>query len=51
MGTASGNAPLAGQPGQSTGYDTPVSDPTLTTPSSLDSTTPGLSGQRTQDTP
>ena len=33
------------------GYDTPAPDPTLTTPSSLDSTTSGLSGQRTQDTP
>jgi hypothetical protein len=57
MGTASGNAPLAGQPGQSsttrpgTGYDTPAPDPTLTTPSSLDPTSSGLPGQRTQDTP
>jgi len=55
MATASGAAPLAGQsstdrPG-TTGYDTPVADPTLTTPSSLDSTSSGLPGQRTQDTP
>lgn len=55
MGTASGDAPLAGQsstdrPG-TTGYDTPAPDPTLTTPSSLDSTSSGLPGQRTQDTP
>jgi hypothetical protein len=28
-----------------------VADPTLTTPSSLDSTSSGLPGQRTQDTP
>ena len=34
-----------------TGYDTPAPDPTLTTPSSLDSTTSGLPGARTQDTP
>jgi hypothetical protein len=34
-----------------TGYDTPATDPTLTTPSGLDSTTSGLPGQRTQDTP
>jgi hypothetical protein len=55
MGTASGAAPLAGQsstdsPG-TTGYDTPAPDPTLTTPSSLDSTSSGLPGARTQDTP
>jgi hypothetical protein len=58
MGTASGNAPLAGQPGQSsttspgtTGYDTPAEHPTQAMPSSLDSSSTGLSGQRTQDTP
>lgn len=58
MGTASGNAPLAGQPGQSsttrpgtTGYDTPAEHPTQAMPSSLDSTSTGLSGQRTQDAP
>ena len=55
MGTASGAAPLAGQsstgsPG-TTGYDTPAPDPTLTTPSGLDSTSSGLPGARTQDTP
>jgi hypothetical protein len=58
MGTASGNAPLAGQPGQSsttspgtTGYDTPAEHPTQAMPSSLDSSSTGLSGQRTQDAP
>jgi hypothetical protein len=55
MATASGAAPLAGQsstdsPG-TTGYDTPASDPTRTMPSSLDSSSSGLPGQRTQDTP
>jgi hypothetical protein len=34
-----------------TGYDTAVLPPTMTTPSSLDSTTSDLPGQRTQDTP
>jgi hypothetical protein len=61
MGTASGAAPLTGQPGLSgesstdspgtTGYDTPVQHPTQTMPSSLDSSSSGLPGQRTQDTP
>ena len=37
----------AGSP-STTGYDTPA---TQTMPSSLDSTTSGLPGQRTQDTP
>jgi len=55
MATASGDAALAGQsstdsPG-TTGYDTPAPDPTRATPSSLDPTTSGLPGQRTQDTP
>ncbi|MBC2933982.1 hypothetical protein [Nocardioides sp. zg-1228] len=52
MATASGDAPLAAHsstdsPG-TTGYDTPATDPA---PSSLDPTTSGLPGQRTQDTP
>jgi hypothetical protein len=55
MGTASGAAPLAGRSSTdsngTTGYDTPVPDPTLTTPSGFDSTTSGLPGARTQDTP
>jgi hypothetical protein len=34
-----------------TGYDTPVPPPTLTTPASTDPTTSGLPGQRTQDAP
>lgn len=52
MGTAGGAAPLAGQsstdsPG-TTGYDTPA---TQTMPSGFDSTSSGLPGARTQDTP
>jgi hypothetical protein len=35
----------------STGYDTPVVPPTTATPSSLDSTSTGMPGQRTQDAP
>ncbi|CAM3825680.1 hypothetical protein [Nocardioides zeicaulis] len=34
-----------------TGYDTPVVDPTLATPASTDSTSSGLPGQQTQDKP
>jgi hypothetical protein len=54
-GTASGDAPLAGQsstnrPG-TTGYDTPVVPPTTATPSRTDSTSSGIPGQRTQDAP
>ena len=52
MATASGAAPLAGRsstdsPG-TTGYDTPA---TQSMPSSLDSSSTGLPGQRTQDIP
>lgn len=39
-----------GSPG-TTGYDTPVVDPTLATPASTDSTSSGLPGQQTQGTP
>jgi hypothetical protein len=54
MGTV-GGAPAADQsstdrPG-TTGYDTPAEHPTQAMPSSLDSSTSGLSGQRTQDAP
>lgn len=54
MGTV-GGTPLADQsstdrPG-TTGYDTPAAHPTQTMPSSLDSSSTGISGQRTQDTP
>lgn len=62
MGTASGSAALAGEPTGlgtesstdrpgTTGYDTPVTPATTAMPSSTDSTSSGLPGQRTQDAP
>ena len=61
-GTTTGPAGLTGGTGYgtgqsstyspgTTGYDTPVPPPTLTTPASTDPTTSGLPGQRTQDAP
>jgi hypothetical protein len=60
METPVGTASLTDEPASTqsstnrpgtTGYDTPVVPPTTATPSSTDSTSSGLPGQRTQDTP